>query len=293
MPTSADVLAILDRIVRRLARRLADEARGDSVEEGVDVLAQVQAEAAATWRSPQSGKPVVCGVERLRAWCDGFSLHAGVEIADHDREALERLWRYGTRPAFAHERLTWTADGQIAYRLKRPWPAGRTELVLPPVALLRRLCGIIPPPRRHLVRYAGVFGPASKQRAQLRALVPARGGEPPPVLATPSGSTRAGRVPWAELLRRVFASDVVTCPCGGRRSVVAVIMDSARAGAELAALGLPCTPATFAAARDPPEVELRFDDASSPRTTTDSFGRDGSARTSPECARADIAGIRW
>ena len=204
VPTSADVLAILDRIVRRLARRLADEARDDRVEEGVDVLAQVQAEAAATWRSPQNRKPTVRGVERLRAWCEGFSLHAGVVIADHDREALERLCRYGTRPAFAHERLAWTADGQIAYRLKRPWPDGRTELVLPPVAFLRRLCGIIPPPRRHLVRYAGVFGPASKARAKLRALVPARGGEPPPAAATPSGSTRAARIPWAELLRRVF-----------------------------------------------------------------------------------------
>jgi hypothetical protein len=31
--------------------------------------------------------------------------------------------------------------------LKRPWPDGRTELVLPPVAFLRTLCGTIPPPR--------------------------------------------------------------------------------------------------------------------------------------------------
>jgi hypothetical protein len=73
-------------------------------------------------------------------------LHAGVVIAEHDREALERLCHYGTRPALAQERLAWTADGQIAYWLKRPWPDGRTELVLPPVAFLRRLCGIIPPP---------------------------------------------------------------------------------------------------------------------------------------------------
>jgi hypothetical protein len=57
VPTSADVVAILDRIVRRIVRRIADEARDDSVEEGVDVLAQVQAEAAATWPSPQNGKP--------------------------------------------------------------------------------------------------------------------------------------------------------------------------------------------------------------------------------------------
>ena len=70
------------------------------------------------------------------------------------------------RPAFAHERLTWTADGRISYQLKRPWPDGRTHLVLEPVAFLRRLCGIIPPPRRHLVRYAGVFGPDSKAPAR-------------------------------------------------------------------------------------------------------------------------------
>ena len=192
-----------------------------------------------------------------------FSIFArGRRIADHDREALERLCRYGRRPAFAHDRLAWTTDGQIAYRLKRPWPDGRTELVLPPVTFLRRLCGIIPPPRRHLVRYAGVFGPASQRRAQLRALVPARGGEPPPAAATRSGSTRAGRVPWAELLRRMFATDVLSCPCGGRRSVIAVVVDYALACSVLAALGLPCTPTTFAFARDPPQGELWFDDAS-------------------------------
>ncbi len=61
--TSTDVLAILDRIVRRIA----DETRDDRVDEGVDVLAQVQAEATATWRSPYNGKPTVRGIERLRA----------------------------------------------------------------------------------------------------------------------------------------------------------------------------------------------------------------------------------
>ena len=41
VPTSADVLAILDRVVRRMPRRLADEACDDRWE-GIDVLAQVQ-----------------------------------------------------------------------------------------------------------------------------------------------------------------------------------------------------------------------------------------------------------
>jgi hypothetical protein len=40
------------------------------------------------------------------------------------------------------------------------------------------------------------------------------------------------------------------------------VVDSALARAVLAALGLPCTPTTFAPARDPPQGELWFDDAS-------------------------------
>jgi hypothetical protein len=89
------------------------------------LLAQIQAEAVTTWRSPATATcDVVRGTDRLRAWSGGFSLHAGVVIADHDREALERLARYGARPALAHDRLTWTSDGRISYKLKRPWPDG-------------------------------------------------------------------------------------------------------------------------------------------------------------------------
>jgi hypothetical protein len=73
---------------------------------------------------------------------------------------------------------------------------------------------------------------------------------------------RGGRVPWDDLLRRVFAADVLARPCGGRRRVVAVVVDSAIARALLAARGLPCTPATFAPARAPPQATLWFDDAS-------------------------------
>jgi len=54
VPSNANVLAILDRIMRRIARRLAnDAARGELDEDATpDVLARVQAEAASTWRSP-------------------------------------------------------------------------------------------------------------------------------------------------------------------------------------------------------------------------------------------------
>ncbi len=271
VPTNADVLAILDRLLRRIARRLAMHANAGAFEDDArpDVLAQVQADAATTWRSSTETRATVRGVERLRAWCEGFSLHAGVVVAAHDRAALERLCRYGARPAFAQERLAWTADARIAYKLKRPWPDGRTHLVMEPVAFLRRLCGIIPPPRRHLVRYSGIFGPASKDRHALRALVPtdrsheagdARCTEPRPS-QTAGPASRARRLPWADLLRRVFADDVLQCPCGGRRSIVAIVTDPALARVLLARFGLATEPSTFAPARAPPQADLPWDDA--------------------------------
>ncbi len=95
-----------------------------------------------------------------------------------------------------------------------------------------------------------------------------------------------GRVPWAELLRRVFATDVLSCPCGGRRSVVAIVVDSAMARAVLAALGLTCTPATSRWQGGPPPgralVRRRF----VTRPTANTFGQ-GSvcAEVAPTYAR--------
>jgi len=59
--TSNDVLAIRDRITRDVAKCLAREACSDDDDapSTPDVLAQVQAEAAATWRAPTDGRDVV------------------------------------------------------------------------------------------------------------------------------------------------------------------------------------------------------------------------------------------
>ena len=43
----------------------------------------------------------------------GFSLHCGVAAAAHQREKLERLCRYISRPAVAIERLSLTRQGNI------------------------------------------------------------------------------------------------------------------------------------------------------------------------------------
>jgi Putative transposase len=272
-PTEAELVAILDRVADRIAVRLADEAgdtnASDNVDTPPDLWSQVQADATTTWRSPSTSRSVARGTEPDRAWSAGFSLHAGVVIAATDRAALERLCRYGARPAFAQDRLSWTDDGRISYRLKRPWHDGRSELVLDPIAFLRRLCGIIPPPRRHLVKYHGIFGRAAKHRRQLRGLVPVTDCRvstcTDPSTTAPTGRVASSvwsrrRVPWAELLKRVFAEDILTCRCGGRRSVVAVVTDPASARTILDRLGMAQRPAVFTP-RGPPDL---FDDPSPP-----------------------------
>ena len=43
----------------------------------------------------------------------GFSLHAGVMAEANDRNKLERLWRYITRPALSEQRLPVTEEGRV------------------------------------------------------------------------------------------------------------------------------------------------------------------------------------
>ncbi len=59
----------------------------------------------------------------------GFSLHAGVATRAHERDKLERLCRYITRPAVATKRLSLTRNGQIRYELKTPYNDGTTHVV--------------------------------------------------------------------------------------------------------------------------------------------------------------------
>ena len=59
------------------------------------------------------------------------------------------------------------------------------------------------------------------------------------------------RIPWAELLRRVFRDDVLICPCGGRRVVLAYLTQPGPVRAILEHRGLPST--------GPPIAPARFD----------------------------------
>jgi hypothetical protein len=88
-------------------------------------------------------------------------------VHGRDRQALERLCRYVTRPPIALERLSERDDGCVEVAFRKPWCDGPRAVVLTEEDLMARICAMVPPPRLHLTRYAGVLAPNAKLRAEV------------------------------------------------------------------------------------------------------------------------------
>jgi hypothetical protein len=192
-----------------------------------------------------------------------FSIHADTDVAAHDRAGLERLVRYGARPAFAQKRLSLTPSGKVSYRLRKPCYTGQTEVVLEPVAFLRRLAALVPPRGQHQVRYYGALAPRSRHRDQVVgwgldvAILPKAPAAGDDTDAPPRSRYRHA---WAKLLARVFQHQVLLCPtCQGPRTIIAAITDTAVAAKILQHLGLPTDLPALQSARAPPQLDILDD----------------------------------
>ena len=208
-------------------------------------------------RDPATGSRI--GLQRtpdpsaLVADAHGFSLHAATRIAANDRERLEALVRYVSRPALSQGRLELRGDGKVKWILRRPWRDGTRAFVFDPLTFLERLAALVPHPREHGWTYHGCLAPASSLRDRV---VPR---------AAPAGQSSdacdaaARRRTWAELLERVFAEDVLRCPrCGGRRHRVATITDPLVIRRILRHIGARHEPWPLAPARPPPQSVMQF-----------------------------------
>jgi len=219
--------------------------------------------------------PVEEPMGRLVANVAGFSLQAARHLHANDRKGLEFLLRYILRPPLSLERLSELPSGKLLLRFKRPLGNGTVALELEPLALMRRLASLVPPPGRHDTSYYGVFAANSAWRSRLvRALRKAPEGHGHPgwndeesaVVTLPAepdlGMDGGGDgsperyIPWAELLRRVHGVDVLRCSCGGRRKVLAYVTAKEEIRQSLERLGLWTDPPKVARAREPPQAEL-------------------------------------
>lgn len=222
----AQTEAILERTAAALRQALATALEPPLPKLGLDLLGL----------DPQAMSTPLC--VRLA----GFSLHAARTVHAHDRDALERLCRYGLRAPFSQECLSLRKDGTVVYRLRRPWPNpdGANCLVLQPNDFLRRLAALVPAPYTNLVRYHGVFAgrsrayarlpkPPSKRERSSRAAEPQSAAATSPELpadSVPPARTHRRRSSWAQLLRRVFFLDALTCPrCDTAMVVLALLSD--------------------------------------------------------------------
>jgi len=77
----------------------------------------------------------------------GFSLHAATRIPAGDKDRLERLCRYVSRPPLAAGRLTPLSEDELLFRLKTPWADGTASLILSPIELIEKISALVPPPR--------------------------------------------------------------------------------------------------------------------------------------------------
>jgi len=68
----------------------------------------------------------------------GFSLHAGVYAKSNQRDKLERLCRYISRPPVSEHRLSLTEQGNIRYELKTPYCNGTTHMIFEPLDFISK-----------------------------------------------------------------------------------------------------------------------------------------------------------
>ena len=152
------------------------------------------------------------------------------------------------RPPISEERLSQAADGRIIVRLKKYWSDGTSHLIMTPLDFLGRLTSLIPPPRKNMIRYHGVFGSNSAFRGQI---------VPRPNLETSEGqgTIESNRCPgqgkrWAQLLARVFGVDVLACPrCESRMTVISFLTESQAIKDILASLQMATAPPEVAPVR--------------------------------------------
>jgi len=160
-------------------------------------------------------------------------------------------------------------DGKVIWNLRRPWRDGTRGFVFDPLTLIGRLAALVPHPREHQITYHGVLAPASLLRDHVVLRPPssrARSGKANSASGTPhsidpnqpSEPSEGPRFSWADLMKRVFAKDVLNCPrCGSRRHMLAAISDGRMVRRILVVLrlsGPPTEPLPIAPARELPQA---------------------------------------
>ena len=130
-------------------------------------------------------------------------------------------------------------EGKVCYRYgEKPEEVERMDYL----EFIARVTSHIPDKGQGTVRYYGLYGNA--HRGKVRKAQP----DTHPFILIEEESPRVPRRGWAEMIRKVFEVDPLTCPqCGSRMHIIAFITDYAVVDRIIHHLKL-----TFVAERPPP-----------------------------------------
>ena len=220
------VEAVAADLARLIPARPADEQEPDDAQQVLELASLMNRSAfgpswsqgASRKRGGRRPRRHGAGLEASAGWT---SLHAGVRVAAKDRDGLEKICRYVLRPAVALSRLSLLPDDRVSLKLRHVWDDGTEAVEFSALEFVGRLAAQVPPKGQHLIRYHGVFAPASKLRPSIVPVLRRRADVPEVYVDRPPRRWIA----WGELILRVFKQDPQTCPgCGGRMRQVALVL---------------------------------------------------------------------
>ena len=143
-------------------------------------------------------------------------------------------------------------NARLINHLPRPGPDGRTQLILSPLELIRRIAVQPSPP----------VGTSAEESVETLHRSPAR-------------------YLWAMLLARIYAAFPLNCPkCGAQMRIIAFITETASVQRILSHIGEPCTPPRIAPARAP--LEWQADNSGTVVPREETFSHDALAQPEPD-----------
>jgi len=178
-------------------------------------------------------------VEKIAAWRrSGFSVHSKVKAKT--RKEAERVGKYMIRPLLSLERLSLDErEAKVCYRYGEG--AEEVERMDYP-EFIARVTSHIPDKGQVTVRYLGLYANAHRGKVRKR-----EAGEQKLILIEQE-CPRIPRRGWAEMIRKVYEVDPLTCPkCRGQMRIIAFLTDYSVVDRIINHLNL-----TFVAERPPP-----------------------------------------
>ncbi len=89
---------------------------------------------------------------------------------------------------------------------------------------LARLLMHIPQPKLHTVRYYGEYSSVARARRRAGAVSEEESSADPTVLPSTAERRRLRRA-WAQMIRRIYEVDPLTCSCGAQMRILSFILD--------------------------------------------------------------------